>query len=169
MAAKRTCECLITRTGTTGSVEILLGLKKRGFGQGRIVAPGGHLELGETVEQACVREVGEEVGLVVEQEDLRAAGGVLFLFPSRPEWDLNVALFRTQRFKGDPVESDELVPAWHPVEDLPWHGMWPDARLWLPRALSGETIEAEITIGPDGQSVTAARFATPERHVPRGT
>lgn len=158
MAAKRTCVCLLTR-GAAGATEVLLGLKKRGFGEGRIVAPGGHLDPGETAEQACVREVAEEVGLVVEQGDLDSAGGVLFRFPARPDWDLHVALFRADRFTGEAVESDELVPAWYAVEDLPWGGMWPDARCWLPRVLDGEQIEAEITIGPDGESVTEAVFA----------
>jgi 8-oxo-dGTP diphosphatase len=139
-------------------IELLLGLKKRGFGEGRVVAPGGHLEPGETAEQACVREVAEEVGIRVEPADLVAAGGVAFRFPARPEWDLHVALFRTRLFRGEPAESDELVPAWYPIEDLPWAGMWPDARHWLPRALAGETIQAEITLGADGETVAHAMF-----------
>lgn len=154
---KSTCVCLITRSDA-GVTELLLGLKKRGFGEGRIVAPGGHLDPGETAAQACVREVAEEVELVIAEDDLAAAGGVLFRFPTRPEWDLHVALFRTGHFEGEPVESDELVPAWYPVEDLPWAGMWPDARHWLPRALSGELIEAEITLGADCETVTNAMF-----------
>jgi 8-oxo-dGTP diphosphatase len=163
--AKQTCVCLITRgakaTGSadpTGEPELLLGLKKRGFGEGRVVAPGGRLEPGETAEQACVREVAEEVGLALEQADLDPAGGVLFRFAARPDWDLYVALFRTDRFKGEPSESDELSPAWYPLADLPWDGMWPDARHWLPRVLAGEVIEAEITLGVDGETVTEAMF-----------
>ncbi len=138
--------------------ELLLGLKKRGFGEGRVVAPGGHLEPGETTGQACVREIAEEVGIVVEPADLAPAGGVAFRFPTRPEWDLHVALFRTRLFQGEPAESDELVPGWYPVEDLPWADMWPDARHWLPRVLAGETIQAEITLGADGETVTKAMF-----------
>ena len=105
-----------------------------------------------------VREVAEEVAIGVEQADLVTAGGVLFRFPAKPEWDLHVAVFRTELFQGEPAESDELVPAWYPVEDLPWDGMWPDARHWLPRVLSGETIQAEITLGEDGETVTRAMF-----------
>lgn len=157
MSPKSTCVCLLTR-GEAEKAELLLGVKKRGFGQGRIVAPGGRLEPGETARQACVREVAEEVGLTLRPEDLVAAGGVLFRFPTRPEWDLHVAVFRARRFRGEPAESDELVPAWHPVADLPWDGMWPDARHWLPRVLAGERIRAEITLGADGESVTNAMF-----------
>lgn len=157
MAVKRTSLCLISR-GDGESAELLLGLKKTGFGKGRIVGPGGHLEPGESAAQCCVREVAEEVGLVVAQGDLVAAGGVLFRFPTRPEWDLHVAVFHARRFQGEPVESDELAPAWYPIADLPWDGMWPDERLWLPRALAGEVFEAEITIGADEETVTNAVF-----------
>jgi 8-oxo-dGTP diphosphatase len=145
---------------------VLLGVKKRGFGQGRIVAPGGHLEPGESAEQACVREVAEEVGLVVDGGDLVAAGGVLFDFPDRPGWDLHVAVFRAQRFTGDAVESDELVPAWYPIGDLPWDEMWPDARHWLPPVLSGAAIEAAFTLSASGRIRT---FHAEPRDVPRGT
>ncbi len=157
MTVKRTSLCLITRDDG-GTSELLLGLKKTGFGKGRIVGPGGHLEHGETPEQACVREVAEEVGLTVELRDLVPAGGVLFRFPTRPEWDLHVAVFFARRFAGEPTESAELTPAWYPLEDLPWDGMWPDERIWLPRALAGEIFEAEITIGADEETVTQAVF-----------
>ncbi len=41
---------------------LLLIVKKRGLGQGKVNAPGGRLEPGETPEQAAVRETREEVG-----------------------------------------------------------------------------------------------------------
>ena len=43
--------------------KILLARKKRGFGAGKINSPGGKLEVGETKEQAMVRETQEEVGI----------------------------------------------------------------------------------------------------------
>ena len=55
----RTCLCLIRRT-TAGGPEVLLGLKKTGFGQGRWVGLGGHIEDGEKPAEAAAREVAEE-------------------------------------------------------------------------------------------------------------
>ena len=43
--------------------EILLGLKKRGFGKGRLNGVGGKLEPGETIEEAAIRETEEEIGV----------------------------------------------------------------------------------------------------------
>jgi 8-oxo-dGTP diphosphatase len=43
--------------------KILLGLKKKGFGKGKIVGFGGKIEPTETVEQAVVRELREETSM----------------------------------------------------------------------------------------------------------
>ena len=43
--------------------QALLIRKKRGLGAGKINAPGGRVDPGETVEQCAVREVQEELGV----------------------------------------------------------------------------------------------------------
>jgi 8-oxo-dGTP pyrophosphatase MutT (NUDIX family) len=50
--------------------EILLGLKKVGFGQGKYGGFGGKVEAGETPEMAAVREMAEETGIKVAAPDL---------------------------------------------------------------------------------------------------
>ena len=47
--------------------EILLGMKKRGFGEGRWNGFGGKVEQGESVEEAARRELKEESGVVAEK------------------------------------------------------------------------------------------------------
>jgi 8-oxo-dGTP diphosphatase len=134
-------------------------LKKIGFGTGRIVGLGGHVEPGETAAQAAVREVAEESGVRVDVEDLRVGGTVTFRFPARPNWDQIVSVFVTDRFSGRPAESDEIVPQWFEVDDLPLTKMWDDARLWLTRVLAGEQVTVEIIFAEDCETVSDARFS----------
>jgi 8-oxo-dGTP diphosphatase len=81
----RTCLCLV-RWQTARGPEVLLGLKKTGFGAGKWVGLGGHIEEGEKPEAAAVREVQEESSLVVPADSLQHMASITFLFPARPSW-----------------------------------------------------------------------------------
>ncbi len=50
--------------------EILLGKRKNAFGDGEFSLIGGHLKDGERIEACIVRELWEEVGLKVLEEDV---------------------------------------------------------------------------------------------------
>jgi len=146
--------CLVFLLRDTGSAqEVLLGLKQRGFGTGRIVGIGGHVEPGETDAEAAVRETFEETGLVVAPADLYDAGRVVFHFPAAPGTDMAVQLYRATRWRGKLTASDELDPQWHPVAALPIGRMWDDSRIWLPHVLRGELIDADITYDDAGGAV----------------
>ena len=67
-----TVGALIVRPG--GDVLLVRSLKWKGL----LTVPGGHIELGETMEQALRREVKEEVGLNVEVEKLLLIQEVIY-------------------------------------------------------------------------------------------
>jgi 8-oxo-dGTP diphosphatase len=144
--------CFLTRTWN-GVPQVLLGTKKTGFGAGKIVGIGGHVEPGESDAEAACREVQEEAGVVVLQQDLRDAGLVVFEFPARPEWNMTTRLFVTERWAGEPSESAEIRPEWFDVGSLPVDRMWQDASHWLPLALGGAVPHLVVVLNEDNETV----------------
>ena len=120
---------------------ILLGMKKRGFGAGRWNGFGGKVSSGETIESAARRELREEAG--VEAGYLDKAGIIEFEFKGSPEI-LEVHVFRSDTFSGEPIESEEMKPQWFPVSEIPFDTMWPDDRYWLPLCLKGEKFKGKF-------------------------
>ena len=106
---------------------MLLGMKKRGFGQGRWNGFGGKVEVGESVEQAALRELWEEAGVVPKHNLLRRMGEIDFEFQDTSVSDpLRVFLFVCDGVHGQPRESDEMIPKWFPLNQVPFDQMWPD-------------------------------------------
>ena len=152
--------CFLLRETGAGT-EVLLGLKRTGFGIGKIVGIGGHVEAGETDAEAVVREVWEEAGVVVLQEDLAHAGVVEFIFPARPEWNMSCRLFTTRNWRGEPAESAEITPEWFDTTALPLQLMWQDAEHWLPPALAGVVLDVVVVLNTDNETVESVKNLPP--------
>lgn len=115
--------------------EVLLIRKLRGLGAGKINAPGGRLEPGETPAEAAVRETIEEVG--VRPLAPRSRGEVRFQFTSG--YKLHAHVFTADGCEGEPHETPEAIPIWTPLAKIPFEEMWADDRLWIPLMLAGRT------------------------------
>lgn len=114
--------------------ELLLIRKKRGLGAGKINAPGGRIEPGESAAECAIREVIEELGVTALAVDER--GELSFQFVDGLA--LHVRVFVADRFTGDPVETDEAIPLWTPVHAIPFDEMWADDQVWMPALLAGQ-------------------------------
>lgn len=125
---------------------ILLGYKKRGFGMHKWNGFGGKLEVGESIEEAAIREVKEESGLAVR--NLRKLGVLTFKFIESGKL-LEGHLFKAVNFEGEPIETDEMKPRWFKMNEIPFSNMWPDDKYWFPLFLNGNKFFAEFTF--DGQ------------------
>jgi 8-oxo-dGTP diphosphatase len=152
------CLCILTRHSPTGRREILLGRKKTGFGTGKIVGLGGHVEPGETALEATVREVAEESGIRLNPTDLREAAALTFQFPTKPEWNMQVSVFVGDRFTGEAQETDEIAPRWYPLDDLPVQDMWDDNQYWLAQVLDGPHLTAQFVFAADCETVETRRI-----------
>jgi 8-oxo-dGTP diphosphatase/2-hydroxy-dATP diphosphatase len=125
---------------------ILLGKKKRGFGAGRWNGFGGKVLPGETIEGATKRELLEEVG--IEVGNIEKHGILDFEFEGNPEM-LEVHIFKALDFDGEPSESEEMMPQWFFVDQIPFREMWPDDIYWIPLFLKGKKFKGKILFGPD--------------------
>jgi len=132
---------------------VLLGYKKIGFGRGKYTGFGGKVEPGETALEAAVRELGEETGLRVSEREVSYVGRLKFLFPHKPAWNQHVHVFLAETWEGEPVESNEMAPAWFNLDQIPYAQMWQDGEFWLPPILSGKSILAEFIFEADNESI----------------
>lgn len=114
---------------------VLLGMKKRGFGEGRWNGFGGKVEIDETIEEGAHREFLEEAGITVGP--LNAQGILEFEFEGNPEI-LEVHVFKATQYTGQPVETEEMKPQWFEISKIPFDKMWPDDVFWFPIFFEGK-------------------------------
>lgn len=118
--------------------QILLGMKKRGFGAGKFNGFGGKVEIEESLENAAQRELKEEAGIIAK--DLRKRGILHFRFEGEKE-TLEMHIFSASRFEGEPKESEEMKPEWFQLDKIPFDKMWLDDKFWFPFLLAGKNFQ----------------------------
>lgn len=125
---ERATLCFIIQNG-----EILLIRKKRGLGAGKINAPGGRIEPGESPIDCAIRETREEVGVIPHGVEEK---GILH-FEFKDGYSLHCTVFTATGFSGELIETDEALPIWSAIECIPYDEMWADDAHWLPGVISG--------------------------------
>ncbi len=138
--------------------QVLLGFKKRGFGQGKFTGIGGKVEPGERVIAAALRELGEEIGVALSEAQLKPMGVITFHFPAKPAWDQKVHIFLVRNWESAPCEGDEMEPQWFQRDMLPFAQMWQDASYWLPLILANKSICATFIFNNDNETVQDYRI-----------
>lgn len=147
---KQATLCLLVKEDQ-GDEEILLAMKKRGFGKGRWNGVGGKMnsEKGDKdIVAAATRETQEEIGVKVK--NIEKVALLNFRFPYIPEnekkeWDQDVHVFLVRFWDGEPIETEEMAPKWFKLTDIPFKEMWDDDKFWLPHILEGKKLRARFT------------------------
>lgn len=129
--------------------KILSGTRHNDFGYGLICGPGGHIEDGETPEQAAFRETEEEFG--ISPKELIPLG----LGPKEPDTGLTPYLFLCTDFEGEPECLDlEMSGAkFRTIEEL--EQLAPS--MFQPFADSLKVLRERIVSGEDAPFDTAGR------------
>jgi 8-oxo-dGTP diphosphatase len=96
---------------------LLLQRHGTGFEDGNYGLPAGHLEPGESVTHAAIRECREEVGIELEPSDLHAIGVTHYTSPTGDGVDF---FFSATRWRGVPTAcAESSAVMWCPLDALP--------------------------------------------------
>ncbi|ARA98516.1 MULTISPECIES: NUDIX hydrolase [Geobacillus] len=130
---QRVTNCVLYKDGRV----LLLQKPKRGWW----VAPGGKMEPGETVREACIREYREETGIYLKNPRLKGVFTVMIKDGEQTVSEWMMFTFFAEDFVGENVaSSEEGTLAWHDVETLSELPMAPGDYHILDYALKGEGV-----------------------------
>ena len=127
--------------------KVLLGMKKRGFAEGRWNGFGGKSNDNEEILDTAIRETEEEVGIT--PSSLVEIAVLDFYFPHHSDWNQQVVAYSTTEWEGVPIESEEMRPKWFSRDEIPYDEMWVDDIHWLPLVLEGKKIRASFLFGEE--------------------
>lgn len=143
MGRLETTLCLLKRDN-----EILLAMKKRGFGEGKYNGVGGKIEKNETPKEAMIRETQEEINVTPTKYE--KVGLVEFdEYYKGNKQNLIFHLYMVYEWEGVPSESEEMNPKWFDINNIPYEKMFPDDKYWLPLILEGKKIRAYFDFDKD--------------------
>ncbi len=124
---------------------VLLIHKLRGLGVGKVNAPGGKIEPGETALACAIRETQEEVG--VTPLEPRHVAELSFHFTDG--FQLQCSVFLAFAHEGEPHATPEADPFWCGLDAIPYGEMWQDDALWLPQILAGEKMAGRFVFADE--------------------
>jgi 8-oxo-dGTP diphosphatase len=97
--------------------------------QGMYLPIGGHVELGEGVEEAAIREVKEESGIKIQTVDLR---GIIYLrSQNTEEYDNIIFLFTSKDFSGEPKPGREGKFEWVSIDEFKKINLYEGDKIFL--------------------------------------
>ena len=143
--------CFLFRKNAEGNEEILLIRRANDPYKGETTVPGGRKRRGESLREACVREMGEETGYVLDPEKLTFAG-ILHAWRDGDAMEYVSHYFVCREFEGSLRGSDEGDLLWCGVaESKLLTGIHPFYVYLLPRVCEGVPFDAAVRISSDGK------------------
>jgi 8-oxo-dGTP diphosphatase len=138
--------------------KILLIHKLRGFGAGKINGPGGKIDPGETALDAALRETFEELDIMPLGAEERGQLHLQF----RDGYSLHCVVFIAFDFLGEPRATDEAIPLWVALDQIPYERMWADDRHWLPFLIQGAHFDGYFEF--DGEQMLEHQLIVQQRN-----
>lgn len=95
---------------------------------------------------AAIRECKEEVG--ISPLSLKQKGVIYFHYKNNPDWDNECHVFTSENEDDvtmDKIqESEEMLPKWFDVNEIPFEGMWEDSKIWFKPLIAREDVHYEF-------------------------
>ncbi|MBO4412571.1 MAG: 8-oxo-dGTP diphosphatase, partial [Clostridia bacterium] len=114
-----------------------------GFAKGTLNGIGGKQDPGETIEEAMIRETQEEIGIT--PINFYLTGKIKFdVFYKGERQNLIMYVYICDKFEGEIKETEEMIPVWCDVKNIPYERMLQDDKLWLPDVLNGCFVEGFV-------------------------
>jgi 8-oxo-dGTP diphosphatase len=130
---QRVTNCILLKDGKV----LLLQKPKRGWW----VAPGGKMEQGESIREACIREYREETGIYLKNPKLKGVFTVVMKAGEQIVSEWMMFTFFAEQFDGENVPyCEEGKLEWHPVETIHELPMAPGDYHILEYALKGSGV-----------------------------
>ena len=127
--------------------------KKNDINVGKWIAPGGHLEKGESPDDCVKREVLEETGLTLKSARFRAI--VTFCAGDITEY---MCLFTSDDFEGTLKDCDEGTLDWVPMEDVSKLNLWEGDLIFLKLISDPDQPFFSLKLTYDGDKLTGAEL-----------
>ena len=102
----------------SGKEEVLLALRKNtGFNDGEYELPGGHIDAGEDLIDAMIREAKEELNIELQREDLRIEHILHHYKGDRMKFVISAKKYKGELSVGEPDKCEKIE--WFDIENLP--------------------------------------------------
>lgn len=110
--------------------------------KGMYLPIGGHVELGEGIEEAAKREVKEESGITVNSVDLK---GILYIRSQNTgEYDIMMFIFTSSDFEGMPVAGREGTFEWVSIDEFEKINLYEGDKIFLDLMMKYEFFVVEF-------------------------
>lgn len=126
--------------------------KKVDINKGKWLGVGGHLEKGETPEQALFREVKEETGYTVKKYEYK--GLITFIYDGYTEL---MYLYHVSEVEGELGECSEGDLKYIPIERVYDLDMWEGDKIFIPYLLEDKPY-FELELNYEGNKLVSHRF-----------
>jgi hypothetical protein len=130
---------------SSGVTDVCLAMRKQGDRKGRYNGIDATVVEGETPESALRTAAEKEVSVTVDTMVKRAE--ISFMFPHEPSSNQLFHIYTSDDFTGEPIESEDMNPAWLSTTYIPYSEMWQDVIFWLPQILDGKKVKGKFVFG----------------------